>query len=438
MSKILLFLTLFIPVIFTYGQSVPAAKNRIVSIKSKEYNKLIKNAKINHLKKKYIQASKNYMKALELCVNKDTIDWIKDQIILNNQLSNKKHVSNLDSIRKKASNIAFDYGHYIVAYNNLKIDSSSKTILKNKSLYSKRALSKFINGAIKNNAFASGNITLDTVQKDFPKDSSKFLLVLRKKLALSKVKVEDSIKDLISKTPNYNKTPEQDLRDSLRSLDFLFQNKILTQNNFHRYRKFPLHVNLLIGNEIQLPEVTKTSGNSLLITSDNLNLYQGIEISLGRLGATFRYGLSMRLAKGNFSTYYHDALLERNIKLERFEYSSKAVGFNLYITPFKNYFRAYSLGVVAGVEYHKFDKLMYTQKLNTSDVLNQSVFLEQTRVDFGLVYAYKWPKSGGMQVFARYSYGLGNLINNEPNSLLELVKDSKLNTIKTGLLITIF
>jgi len=81
---------------------------------------------------------------------------------------------------------------------------------------------------------------------------------------------------------------------------------------------------------------------------------------------------------------------------------------------------------------------MYTQKLNTSDVLNQSVFLEQTRVDFGLVYAYKWPKSGGMQVFARYSYGLGNLINNRPNSLLEPVKDSKLNTIKTGLLITIF
>lgn len=437
MSKILLFLTFLVPAIFTYGQSVPTAKSKIVSIRSKEYNKLIKNAKINHLKKKYFQASKNYVKALELCVNKDTIDWIKDQIILNNQLSNKKHVSNLDS-RKIASNIAFDYGHYIVAYNILKTDSSSSKILKNKSLYSKRSLSKFINGAIKNKAFASGSITLDTVQKDFPKDSSKFLLGLRKKLALSKVKVEDSIKDLIGKTPNYNKTPEQDLRDSLRSLDSLYQNKILTQNNFHRYRKFPLHVNLLLGNEIQLPEVTKTSGNSLLTTSDNLNLFQGIEISLGRLGATFRCGLSMRLAKGNFSTYYHDALLERNIKLERFEYSSKAVGFNLYINPFKNYFRPYNLGLVVGVEHHKFDKLIYTQKLNTSDVLNQSVFLEQTRVDFGLVYAYKWPKSGGMQVFARYSYGLGNLINNEPNSLLDLVKDSKLNTIKTGLLITIF
>ncbi|NBA74024.1 hypothetical protein GOQ04_00580 [Emticicia sp. ODNR4P] len=436
MSKILLLLTLLFPVIFTYGQSIPATKSSIVSVRVKEYNKLIKNAKLKHLKKKYLKASKDYIKALELCINRDTIDWIKDQIILNNQLSNKKNVSNLDT-RKKASNLAFDYGHYIVAYNTLKIDSSS-TIFKNKSLYSKRALSKFIHGAIKHKAFASGNITLDTVQHDFPKDSSKFFIELRSKIALRKAKVEGSIKDLISKTPNYNKTPEQDLRDSLRALDSLFQNKILIQNNFHRYRKFPLHVNLLIGNEIQLPEVTKTSGNSLLITSDNLNLYQGIEISLGRLGATFRYGLSMRLAKGNFSTYYHDALLERNIKLERFEYSSKAVGFNLYITPFKNYFRAYSLGVVAGVEYHKFDKLMYTQKLNTSDVLNQSVFLEQTRVDFGLVYAYKWPKSGGMQVFARYSYGLGNLINNRPNSLLEPVKDSKLNTIKTGLLITIF
>jgi hypothetical protein len=123
-----------------------------------------------------------------LCINRDTIDWIKDQIILNNQLSNKKNVSNLDS-RKKASNIAFDYGHYMVAYNTLKIDSSS-TIFKNKSLYSKRALSKFIHGAIKHKAFASGNITLDTVKHDFPKDSSKFFIELRVRLLCEKQRLK--------------------------------------------------------------------------------------------------------------------------------------------------------------------------------------------------------------------------------------------------------
>ena len=52
MSKILLLLTLLFPVIFTYGQSIPATKSSIVSVRVKEYNKLIKNAKLKHLKKK--------------------------------------------------------------------------------------------------------------------------------------------------------------------------------------------------------------------------------------------------------------------------------------------------------------------------------------------------------------------------------------------------
>jgi hypothetical protein len=45
------FLTLLFPVIFTYGQSIPATKSSIVSVRVKEYNKLIKNAKLKHLKK---------------------------------------------------------------------------------------------------------------------------------------------------------------------------------------------------------------------------------------------------------------------------------------------------------------------------------------------------------------------------------------------------